>query len=148
MTTVQKRLVTFVGLTLAALLLLIVNKGLLLLLLVSGLVYVLFRTRVFARIGYSVHAKFLAVVAVMAVLFLYVTLNSFGAMNNMHDQVHVLQELETFQPSVVRAALNGLNSIPHSRSMSPYFGLSILIVAVGVGAAMAWSRDGAGGQSA
>ena len=139
MTTVQKRFITYVGLVLACLLLLIFDKGLLLLLVVAGLVFLLFRTRVFARINYSVHVKFMAVIAAMALLFLYVTLSNFGAMNNMHDQVHVLRDMETFQPSVVRSALNGLEAVPHRRSLSPHFGLSLLVVAVGLGAAMAWS---------
>ncbi|MDA1347391.1 MAG: histidine kinase [Chloroflexi bacterium] len=139
MTIVQKTLLKYMVLALAVMLLAIVKPGLLFLALEAWLIYVLFRTRVFGRVRYSVHVKFLAVVAAMTVLFLYVTLNSFGAMNNMHGQIHVLQEMETFQPSVVRAALDGLNSIPHHRSLSPYFSLSILVAAAGLGAAMAWS---------
>ena len=139
MTAVQKTLLKYVVLALAAMSLFLIHEGLLFLALEAWLVYVLFRARVFARLSYSVHVKFLAVAAAMAVLFLYVTLNSFGAMDNMHDQIHILQELETFQPSVVRGALNGLNGIPHRRSLSPYFSLSILAAAIGLGAAMTWS---------
>lgn len=139
---VEKRVLKYGAVAIAVLLLLAVKPALLALALVSGVGYVILRLNVFGRVGYSVRVKFLAVISAMTLLFLFATLTSFGSMDNMHNQVHTLQEMETFQSSLVRAALDGINGIAHRRSLSPIFGLSIVIAVLWLGAAMAWSVTG------
>ena len=136
---VEKRVLKYGAVAIAVLLLLAIKPALLALALVSGVGYVLLRLNVFGRVGYSVRVKFLAVISAMTLLFLFATLTSFGSMDSMHNQVHILQEMETFQPSLVRAALDGINGIAHRRSLSPIFGLSIVVAVLWLGAAMAWS---------
>ena len=130
----------YIGLALAALLAIAIwGGGAIALLVMVGLAYLLVRTRLIGRLAYSVHWKFLAIVSAMAVLFLYFNLNSFDAMDHMHQQVHVLQEMDRFEPSLVRSALNEMGATPHRRSLSLVVRLSAVIATLGLGVAMAWS---------
>jgi len=93
---VEKTVLKYGAVAIAVLLLLAIKPALLALALVSGVGYVLLRLNVFGRVGYSVRVKFLAVISAMTLLFLFATLTSFGSMDSMHNQVHILQEMETF----------------------------------------------------
>ena len=113
-------------------------------------------SRFIARIGYSIRWKFEIAIAVVSVLFLSVSLISFGSMESMHGGLHNIQELMDSQrgsQSVsegawsasarlqVRAAVDDLEDSRHGTlfSLSPVLGAMGVIVAAVLGAAMAWS---------
>ena len=106
-----------------------------------GVIYLILRlttkpfSRVIARLGYSIRWKFEIGIAVIAVLFLIVSLIQIGAMNFMHGELHGIQDLE---PGQVGAAINALEDTHHGSfyRLLPFLGV---LGAAAVGGAMAWS---------
>ena len=135
------------GLGLAWLMLTLSNFGITSAIFILVLTYLLLRfgtmplAKVIARIGYSIRWKFEMAIIAIAVLFLSVSLISFGSMEFMHDQLHEIQVLGSTQPSAVLPAVNELEDTNHGLlfSMIPILGMLGVDLAAAVGAAMAWS---------
>ena len=113
-------------------------------------------SRLIARIGYSLRWKFEIAIAAVSVLFLSVSLISFGSMESMHVGLHDIQDLMDSQrgsasvsegawtPSArsqVRQAVDSLEGSRHGLlfSMTPILGALGVVTAAVLGAAMAWS---------
>ena len=101
-------------------------------------------SRAIARLDYSMRWKFELGVAIIAVLFLVVSLIQIGAMNFMHDELHGIQgQLEHGERGQIRAAIaiNELEDTHHGAfyRLLPFLGLLRVLGAAAVGGAMAWS---------
>jgi signal transduction histidine kinase len=113
-------------------------------------------SRLIARIGYSIRWKFEIAIATVSLLFLSVSLISFGSMESMHQGLHGIQNLMDSQqglpsasggalsPSArsrVREAVDDLEDSRHGTlfSLTPLLGAVGVVAAAVLGAAMAWS---------
>ncbi len=117
-------------------------------LVILGLIYVLLRhvskplSRFIARLNYGIRWKFEIALLVVAMLFLSVSIISFGSMDYMHEGLHDIQDLGAgTQPDVLMREVNALEDTNHGAffSMIPFFGVVGVLVAAALGAAMAWS---------
>ena len=113
-----------------------------------GIIYFILRyttkplSRVIARLGYSIRWKFEVGIAVVAILFLIVSLIQIAAMTFMHNELHVLQELMAArQFGQVSPAINDLEDTHHGAfyQLLPFLGVLGVLGAAAVGGAMAWS---------
>ena len=97
--------------------------------------------RVIARIGYSIRWKFEMPIVAIAVLFLSVSLISFGSMNFMHDELHTIRDIGPDRSFQVLQAVNELEDTNHGFlfTMIPILAMLGVVVAAVVGASMAWS---------
>ena len=97
-------------------------------------------SRLIARLNFSIRWKFEFGIAVIAVMFLIVSLIQIGAMNFMHDELHGVQDLmrETRDIRQVAPAIRDLEQTHHGSfyRLLPFLGV---LGAAAVGAAMAWS---------
>ena len=94
-----------------------------------------------ARLDYSIRWKFELGVAAIAALFLLVSLIQIRAMNFMHDELHVIQDVGAVRPADVLAAVNELEDTHHGPlyKMLPFLAILGVLGASAIGAAMAWS---------
>ena len=113
-----------------------------------GVIYFILRlitkplARVIARREYSIHWKFEVGIAVIAAMFLIVSLIQIGAMNFMHDELHRIQDLmHARDPGQVFGAINELEDTHHGSfyRLLPFLGVLGVLGAAAVGGAMAWS---------
>ena len=98
-------------------------------------------SRVIARLGFSIRWKFEFAIAIIAALFLIVTLIQVRAMDFMHHELHDIQELGLERPDEVLRAVNDLEDTHHG-SLSktiPVFGVLGVLGATALGAALALS---------
>ena len=95
--------------------------------------------KLIARRGYSIRWKFEVSIALGAVLFLFSSLVTFGAMDFMHAGLHDIQIIGTLQPAAMLNAADELNNTQHSFlfSMTPFMSLLGVLVAASLGSAMA-----------
>ena len=115
--------------------------------LLLGVIYLVLRvttkplSRVIARLGYSIRWKFEVGIAVIAVLFLIVSLIQIGAMNFMHEELHEIQDLSPDGSVDVLGALVTLEGTHHGAfyRLLPFLGILGVLGSAAVGAAMAWS---------
>ncbi len=146
-TTRSRRRWLFLGLGVTALMLVLAGFDFMPVIVLLGLIYLLLRygTRPLAlsiaRLGYSIRWKFEIAIAVVAALFLFSSLVTFGSMDFMHDGLHDIQELGPSRPDEVLRAVDNLNDTQHGFlfSMTPLMGLLGLLIAAVLGAAMAWT---------
>ena len=112
-------------------------------------------SRLIARIAYGLRWKFEIAIAAVSVLFLSVSLISFGSMESMHKGLHGIQDVMDSQRSAsvsegawtasarsqVRLAIDTLEGSRHGRlfSLTPMLGALGVITAAVLGAAMALS---------
>ena len=135
------------GLGVAGFMLALVGFGLTSIVILLGLVLLLLRYATkplalfIARAGYSIRFKFEIAIAVISVLFLLVSLFSFGAMDFMHEELHDIQELGITQPFAVLQAVDDLENTQHSLlfELTPILSVASVLLAAVLGAAMAWS---------
>lgn len=135
------------SLGLAWLMLTLSNFGITSAIFILVLTYLLLRfgtmplARIIARTGYSIRWKFEMAIVAIAVLFLSVSLISFGSMDFMHGKLHEIQELGATQPLEVLSAVAELEDTNHGLlfSLIPILGMLGVVLAAAVGAAMAWS---------
>ena len=114
--------------------------------LVPVLVFVLLRyvsvplSTVIARTNTSIRWKFEVVLAGLSVLFLLVSLITFGAMDFIHQHLHDIQDIALASPAEALRAVNELEDTQHGILFSnvPVFGL-FGILAAAFGSALAWS---------
>ena len=114
-----------------------------------GVIYVVLRyatkplSRIIARLGISIRWKFELGIAVIAALFLIVSLIQIGAMNFMHNELHEVQDLMrgTRDIRAVAPAIRDLERNHHGPfyRLLPFLGVLGVLGAGVVGAAMAWS---------
>ena len=112
-----------------------------------GVIYLVLRfttkplSRVIARLGFSIRWKFEIGIALIAVLFLIVSLIQIGAMNYMHDELHQIQNFGPDGSVEVLGAVVALESTHHGAfySLLPFLGILGVLGSAAVGAAMAWS---------
>ena len=114
-----------------------------------GVIYLILRfttkplSRIIARLGYSIRWKFEVGIAVIAVLFLIVSLIQIGAMTFMHDELHEVQGLmrDTRDIIQVAPAIRDLEQTHHGAfyRLLPFLGVLGVLGAAAVGGAMAWS---------
>ena len=113
-----------------------------------GVIYFILRltvrplSRTIARLGYSIRWKFEIGIAIIAVLFLVVSLIQIGAMSFMHDGLHDIQDLmHSQEPGQLFPALNDLEDTHHGPfyRLLPFLGILGVLGAAAVGGAMAWS---------
>ena len=135
------------SLGLAWLMLTLSNFGITSAIFILVLTYLLLRfgtmplARIIARTGYSIRWKFEMAIVAIAVLFLSVSLISFGSMDFMHGKLHEIQELGATQPLEVLSAVAELEDTNHGLlfSLIPILGMLGVVLAAAVGTAMAWS---------
>ena len=99
-------------------------------------------SRAIARIGSSIRWKFEVGIAVIAGLFLVISLVNFGAMDFMHTGLHEIQDtIDAGQMSQARIDINDLEDTHHGFlfSMTPIVSVLAVLLAATLGAAMAWS---------
>ena len=114
--------------------------------LVPVLVFVLLRyvsaplSTLIARTNTSIRWKFEVVLAGLSVLFLLVSLITFGAMDFIHQHLHDIQDIALASPAEALRAVNELEDTQHGILFSnvPVFGL-FGILAAAFGSALAWS---------
>ena len=115
-----------------------------------GIIYFILRltvrplSRTIARLGYSIRWKFEIGIAIIAVLFLIVSLIQIGAMSFMHDSLHYIQDLTHSGEQGRRQifpAINNLEDTHHGAfyRLLPFLGILGVLGAAAVGGAMAWS---------
>ncbi len=94
-----------------------------------------------ARTNTSIRWKFEVVLAGLSVLFLLVSLITFGAMEFMHDHLHDIQDMALASPAEALRAVNELEDTQHGILFSnvPMFGLFGILAAAAFGSALAWS---------
>ena len=97
--------------------------------------------RLISRRGYSIRWKFEIGIALVAVLFLFSSLVTFGAMDFMHDELHDIQLIRTDEPRAMVDAVGELEDTQHSFlfRITPLMSLLGVPVAASLGSAMAWS---------
>ena len=112
-----------------------------------GIIYLALRittkplSHVIARSGYSIRWKFEIGIAVIAGLSLIVSLIQIGAMNYMHDELHMIQDLSPEGSLEILGALNALEDTHHGLlyRLLPFLGILGVLGSAAVGAAMARS---------
>ena len=137
------------GLGVTALMLVLADFGAMPVIVLLGLIYLLLRygtrplARLIARLGYSIRWKFEIAVAVVTLLFLFVSLVTFGAMGFMHSGLHDIQELGPSRSAEVLNAVNDLENTQHGPlfSMTPVLSVLGLLIAAVLGAAMAFHHQ-------
>jgi signal transduction histidine kinase len=94
-----------------------------------------------ARIGVSLRWKILAVLALMALLFVSVSVINFMAMEYMHDELHEIQGLQFTEPVRIMPAIAALEQTQHGFlfSFAPMLAILGALIAVTLGAAIAIS---------
>ena len=97
--------------------------------------------KLISRRGYSIRWKFEVSIALVAVLFLFTSLVTFGAMNFMHAGLHDIQLVGTGEPQVMFDAVVDLESTQHGFlfTLTPLMSLLGVLVAASLGSALAWS---------
>ena len=98
-------------------------------------------SRFIGRLDYSIRWKFEIGIAVIAVLFLIVSLIQIRSMHYMHGELHEIQHLGFDRPSEVLRAVDSLEDTHHGPfyRLLPFLGILGVLGSSAVGAAMAWS---------
>ena len=112
-----------------------------------GVIYLTLRfttrplSRFIACLNYSIRWKFELGIAAIAALFLIVSLIQIKAMNFMHEELHVIQDVGAVRPADVLAAVNELEDTHHGPlyKMLPLLSILGVLGVSAIGAPMAWS---------
>ena len=105
-------------------------------------------SRVIARLGFSIRWKFEFAIAIVAALFLIVTLIQVRGMNFMHHELHEIQNLGLEHPGAALHAVDVLEDTHHGFLFKtiPVFGVLGVLGATALGAALALSIIGPVGK--
>ena len=143
----RRHLIFALGLLITGLMLGRAGFGPLTVMVLLGFVVILLRfatkplSRIIARSAYSIRWKFEISLAMVAFLFLLVSLISLASMDFMHKELHTIQDVGAFRPDGVLAAVDDLENTQHGfwADLAPFLSVLGVLMAAALGGALARS---------